>query len=268
MAIDKFELEELFETFIENFYESDLREAATKGKESIPIDFSKLAKFNPAAAEQLLDKPRGTIDALETAMIHRMRNWINGLSAKQLAQVKHIGKYNLGKLIGISNINARLLNIPDSQKVQIKSISKEHIGKLIIMEGNVIKQSKAWLEPICSKFECPSCGSEMLLMQAGNGLKKPSECACGHKSCFKQLKTIFIDVQELILQDLSHDAKKKGAQICVIVRNDLAGAEMSRDTAEGKRIRVCGIVEEEKRISKHSHKIPNLIVNANNIEPI
>lgn len=271
MAIERHKLEEIFKDFIETSYESNLQEAATKGLDSISIDFSQLAKFNAGAAEQLLDAPQETIDVLETAMIGRMRKWISGLSAKQLAQVKHIGKYNIGKLTGISSIKARLSNIPDSQKVQIKNLSKEHIGKLIMVEGNVINQSKAWLEPICSKFECPSCGSEMLLMQAGNELKKPSQCSCGCRSSFKQLTNIFMDVQEIILQDLPAvpERRAKRAQIRIIARNDLAGADMSRTTIEGKRICVCGILEEnDTKLSKRSHQTHNLIINANNIEPI
>lgn len=271
MAIDKFELEEIFEKFIEKFYESDLREAATKGIESIPIDFVQIAKFNNNVAEQLLNTPQETIGALETAMIRRMRKWISGLSASQLAQVKHIGKYNIGKLTGIGDINARFINIPDSRKLLIKDISKEHIGKLIMVEGNVIKQSDVWLEPICSKFECPACGSEMLkIIQLGNEPIKPLRCPCGYKSSFKQLTTIFADVQEISLQDFPEIPEKKGknAQISIIARNDLAGAEMSRNTIEGKRICVCGIVAEDMKIFKRSHKTPNLIINANNIEPI
>ena len=165
-------------------------------------------------------------------------------------------------------MKARIINLPDSQNMLIKNISKEHIGKLISVDGKVISQSDVWLESICSKFECPACGAELLMMQSGDEIKQPSRCACGYKSSFKQLKTIFADVQELILQDLSDETKKKASQIRIIAKNDLAGAEMSRNTAEGKRICVYGIVEENKGTSGRSHKTPGRVIIANNIKPI
>ena len=88
MAIDKFELEGIFEKFIEKCYEPDLQKAAIKGIESIQIDFLQLAKFNPDIAEQLLDNPREAISALETAMMHKMQEWISGTFCQTACTIK------------------------------------------------------------------------------------------------------------------------------------------------------------------------------------
>jgi len=86
-----------FQEFVQEEYYPVLLENIRKGNQFLVIDFSKLSKFDPDLANELMDSPEEVIKAAETAV-------------KQF------------DIEGINNFRARFKNFPPSQKIFIRDI--------------------------------------------------------------------------------------------------------------------------------------------------
>src|SRR3990167_4741133 len=148
MPVDASEQIEKFQEFIDTFYKEELHKLITTGKKSFLIDFKDLSKFDPDLAEQLLNEPEETIKAAE-------------LSLEQF------------DLPEKAVVRVRIKNLPESQKVVIKDIRSQHIDKLISIEGIVRQASDVRPQVISAKFECPSCGNTIFILQIEQKFKEP-----------------------------------------------------------------------------------------------
>lgn len=217
MAIDMHDLMDLFQEFLEAEYMDDLHAVAAKGTKSIPIDFFKLAKFKSEAAEQLLDDPDNTIKAMEEAM----------------------------KLMGFK-ARARFKNLPESQKVMVRNVRAEHLGKFISLNGIIRQSSDVRPEAVSARYECPSCGNIITILQTDTKFKEPSRCSCGRKGHFRLLSKELIDAQRIVLEE-APQTLEGGAQpkrLSVFLRDDLVEPRMEKRTVPGTNVSVTGIVRE------------------------
>src|SRR3989344_6648413 len=101
MAIEVADQIEKFKDFLEITYIQDIHNLVRKGRKSLIIDFSELARFDPELAEQLLDEPDDVIKAAEMAL-------------EQFDLVK-------------TPLNVRIRNLPESETVTIKNIRSVHL---------------------------------------------------------------------------------------------------------------------------------------------
>src|SRR3989338_6903881 len=118
----------IFREFIEQNYYPQLLEAVRKGESSLVLDFSELVKFNTEIAEEI--------------------------AKKEFDLPKKINKFNL-----------RLINLPESQKVLISEIRSKHLNKFIWLDGIVRNKTNVRPHVTAAKFECPSCGNILTVLQ-------------------------------------------------------------------------------------------------------
>ncbi|MEK6900123.1 MAG: minichromosome maintenance protein MCM [Nanoarchaeota archaeon] len=238
-----------FREFIEQNYYPQLLEAVRKGDLCIKLDFSELIKFNTEITGEILESPEELIKAAEIAI-------------KEFDLPKKLTKFNI-----------RFINLPISEKVLISEIRSKHLNKLVWFDGIVRNKTDVRPHVTAAKFECPSCGNiiNVLQLDVSKKYKEPTRCGCGRKGKFKEISKELVDGQGLILEESPDDLD--GAQpkrINVFLKDDLVSTFTERKTSPGSRIRLVGWVIEVPttlRTGGQSTKY-DLIVEANSVEPL
>ena len=236
-----------FRDFIEQNYYPQLLEAVRKGESFLKLDFSELVKFNTEISEEMLEDPQELLKAGEIA----------------------IKEFDLPKKV--SKFNVRFINLPESQKVLISEIRSKHLNKLLWVDGIVRNKTDVRPHVSASKFECPSCGNILTVLQLDQKYKEPTRCGCGRKGKFKEISKELVDGQGLVLEEAAEDLDGvQPKRINVFLRDDLVSPLTERKTSPGSRIQLVGWVTEVPiilRTGGQSIKY-ELIVEANSIEPL
>jgi len=237
----------IFREFIEKNYYPQLLEAVRKGQKYLVLDFSELVKFNTEIVEEILESPEELLKAAEHAV-------------KEFDLPKPIKKFTV-----------RLRNIAESQKININEIRSKHLGKFIWSEGIVRQKSDVRPHVVAAKFECPSCGNILNVLQLDKKYKEPTRCGCGRKGKFKEIAKELVDGQGLVLEESPDDLD--GAQpkrINVFLKDDLVSPISERKSSPGSRVRITGWITEipiNLRTGGKSTKY-DLVLEANHIEPM
>jgi len=237
----------LFREFIEQNYHAQLLESVRKGQISLVLDFSELIKFNTELTDEILETPEELLKAAEIAI-------------KEFDLPKKVDKFNV-----------RLRNLPDSLKVNISELRSKHLGKFIWTDGIVRQKSEVRPHVTAAKFECPSCGNILAILQLDTKYKEPTRCSCGRKGKFKEISKELVDGQGLVLEE-SPDDLDGGAQpkrINVFLKGDLVSPISERKSSPGSKVRMFGWISEVPitlRTGGRSTKY-DLVLESNYIEP-
>jgi replicative DNA helicase Mcm len=237
----------VFREFIEQNYYPQLLEAVRKGEQFLVLDFSSLIKYNTEICEELLESPEEVLKAAE-------------LAVKEFDLPKKVTKFNV-----------RLRNIPESQKVIISEIRSKHLDKFVSIEGIVRQKSDVRPHVTAAKFECPSCGNILNVLQLDKKYKEPTRCGCGRKGKFKEISKELVDGQGLVLEEAPDDLD--GAQpkrMNVFLKDDLVSPLPERKTSPGARVKLCGWVMEVPITLRSGGQATkyDLIIDCNYIEPL
>ncbi len=236
---------EKFQDFFEN-YKDQLQEVARLGLGSIQIDFSELSKSDLELSELLLSDPEDSLKAAEMSLTNFD--------------------------IPLEKTRIRFLNLPDSQKLMIRDIRANHLGKFISIEGIVRQTSDVRPQVISAKFECPSCGNNITILQIESKFKEPSRCSCGRHGRFRLIAKDLIDAQRIVLEE-APEALEGGEQpkrLAIFLKEDLVEPKMEKRTTPGTKICVNGIIKEIAillRTGGQSTRF-DLVMDANSIKPV
>ena len=136
-----------FQQFIEMHYLADLLDCVRRGEMFFIVDFVELTKFSPELADLLLEQPEEVIKACELA--------ITNFDLPQEAK----------------DFCIRFFNLPEQHKIFIRNIRSKHINKLLLFEGTVRQKSDVRPQVTSARFECPSCGNVMSILQLDTKFK-------------------------------------------------------------------------------------------------
>ena len=206
------------------------------------LSFSDLASDSPQLSELLAINPEETLSVLEVAL-HEF-----GL---------------------VNNPRIRLKDIPDSFTEKIRNLRAKHLAKLVQVDGIVRQASEVRPQVINAKFECPSCGSSISVLQVGTKFREPSRCSCGRRRDFKLLGKDMVDVQRLVVEE-SPEALIGGEQprrISVFLQEDLVEPKMEEKSTPGSKIRIIGILKEVPKTSETGGILTryDIAIEANNV---
>ncbi len=243
--VDWQEQVEKLQEFIETHYKKEIQKLVSKGRKSLVLDFSELMKFDPKLADELLEEPEETLKAAELA----------------------IGQMDIKEKLKI-----RITNLPETQKITIREIRAKDIGKLLFFEAIVRQASDIRPQVVNAKFECPSCGATINILQVEKKFKEPTRCSCGRKGHFRLLSKELVDAQRLVVEEAAEDLEG-GAQpkrLSVFLKEDLVEPKMEKRTTPGTKIRAVGIISEVVKPlpTGGTSTVFDLVMNANNIELI
>lgn len=202
-----------------DFYKKELGESLRKGKSVIFLDFMKLLEYSNKLAEEILINPEENIRVLELALEEK------GL---------------------MENVRARLLNLPKSLDIKIRNLRSRNLNEMVVVEGIVRQASDVRPQIVNAKFECPSCGTVLSVLQIEKKFREPMRCSCGRRGGFKLISKEMVDTQRLVIEE-SPEALTGGEQpkrMNVFLKEDLVEPNMEEKTTPGSRVKVMGILKE------------------------
>ena len=200
-------------------YRKEIGQSIREDKKVIIIDFNDLASFSHKLAEELINSPEEIIQILETA---------------------------LDELGLIKGARVRFIELPDTQKTKIGHIRAKHLNKFICVEGIVRQASDVRPQVVNAKFECPSCGTIISVLQIEKKFREPTRCSCGRKGLFRLLSKEMVDAQRLIIEE-SPESLMGGEQprrLSVFLQEDLVEPKMEEKTTPGSRVQILGVLKE------------------------
>ena len=174
----------------------------------ITIDFKELLLYNQELADKLLDNP---LEAIEEIKIHYDE-------------------------LGI--IDVRFINLPNTQKRTAEGIRCKDVDRLLTVEGRCISLSSVRPVITGAKFECPSCGTIISVIQIEKKFKEPSRCSCGRRGGFKILSKDLKDSSNVVIEDLQDNTENPNTQ--------RINARIQNWLVENKHIEVFNLGDEVK----------------------
>lgn len=202
-----------------DFHKKELGESLRKGNNVIYLDFMKLSEFSNKLSDEILSNPDETLRLVEIAIEE------SGL---------------------VSDVRVRLQNLPKSQEIKIRNIRSRHLNELIVLEGIIRQASDVRPQVVNAKFECPSCGTIISVLQIEKKFREPSRCSCGRRGGFKLISKEMVDTQRLVIEESSESLSggEQPKRIHVFVKEDLVEPKMEEKTTPGSRIKAIGILKE------------------------
>ncbi len=248
VCIEAVEQIKRFEEFIQLNAYPELLKNVSAGIHSIVIDGGELAKFDPELVDNLLDDPEEVIKAAEMAVLEL------DLPSKP------------------KDFKVRFKNLPSTQKILVRDIRSKHVGGFLSVDGIVRQKSDVRPQVTSARFECPSCGNVISVLQLDTKFKDPSRCGCGRKGKFKLLSKEMVDAQRIVLEE-SPDTLEGGDQpkrMDIFLKHDLVSPLTDRKTNPGTKILVNGIVKEVPITLKEGGQSIrfDLLIEANYVQPI
>ncbi|NQV08312.1 minichromosome maintenance protein MCM [Candidatus Woesearchaeota archaeon] len=234
-----------FQEFLEKHMD-EIQTNIKKENNFFVIDFPELSKFDHTLADELLETPDEIIKAAELA--------VESFDIKS------------------DNFKIRFRNLPDDQQIKIKNIRSKNIGKFLFVDGVVRQKSDVRPQVTSTRFECPSCGNIIYVLQLDSKFKEPSRCGCGRKGKFRLLSKELVDAQGIVLEESSEDLEggEQPKRINIFLQNDLVSPISDRKTNPGSKIRVYGFVKEIPIILRSGGQSTrfDLLIESNYVESI
>lgn len=201
------------------YHKAEIGEAKRKGKGVVFLDFRTLTEFSNPLADEIIANPEETLEIIEQAIEQQ------GL---------------------IEKARVRLRNLPDSYDIKIRNIRSKHLNELIMLEGIIRQASDVRPQVVNAKFECPSCGTVISVLQIEKKFREPTRCSCGRRGGFSLISKEMVDTQRLVIEE-SPESLSGGEQpkrINVFVKEDLVEPKMEEKTTPGARVKIIGILKE------------------------
>lgn len=208
----------------------DLISQFGKGNFSVNIGFADLARFDPVLGQELLDNPVDTLQLGVAAL-----KGFDGGPRKE------------------DRVKLLISDLPSSSHVSLRDVRTAHTGRLL--ELVVEPESVSEVRPIClsARFECPSCGAVIPVIQRDERFIQPSVCACGRKGRFHLLDKerddfAVVGVTQPIGEVLS--AQGRRAQMKMYVDGSLTVPDRMSKVTPGQPLRVVAYPIEEPVLLK------------------
>lgn len=201
------------------FYKKEIGESIRKGKNAVSLDFIKLMEFSNKLAEEILTNPEEAIGIFELA-------------------VEETGL--------VSNLRIRFINLPKSQEIKVRNIRSKNLNEMVIIEGIVRQASDVRPQVVNAKFECPSCGTVISVLQIEKKFREPTRCSCGRRGGFRLISKELVDTQRLVVEEApeSLSGGEQPKRINVFLKEDLVEPKMEEKTTPGSRVKVIGVLKE------------------------
>ncbi|MBT3463596.1 minichromosome maintenance protein MCM, partial [archaeon] len=237
-----------FQEFLEKNYVKEISERVRKGKKYLVVDFNELSKFDPQLADELLETPEEVIKAGEIAL--------------ESFEIEG----------DVKNFKIRIKDAPESTAILIRNIRSEHLNKFLFVKGLVRQKSDVRPQVTSARFECPSCGNVITVLQLDQKFKEPSRCGCGRKGKFRMLSKELVDAQKIVLEEAPEDLDggEQPKRLDIFLKSDLVSPISDKKTNPGSKIIINGILKEVPLPAKDGGNLTryDLMIEANYIEPI
>src|SRR3989338_6919887 len=200
-------------------YKKEIGESVRTKENVVHFSFSHLAEFSPILSERLIDTPQEIVALLEDSL-------------KETGLVK--------------DPRIRFLELPKTSFIKIRDLRAKHLDKLLWVEGIIRQASDVRPQVVNAKFECPTCGAILSVLQIDKAFREPPRCSCGRKGGFTLVSREWVDLQRIVIEE-SPDSLSGGEQprkIHVFLKEDLVDPKMEERTTPGSRVKIFGVLKE------------------------
>jgi len=80
-------------------------------------------------------------------------------------------------------------------------ITKKDIGKEKEVICSVQKINRPYIKVKSARFECPSCGTIITVLQLDEKFREPTRCSCGRRGGFNVLSKELIEAQDIVITE-------------------------------------------------------------------
>jgi len=205
-----------------SFFEANKKELGAslrKDAKVIYVDFMKLTEFSNTLSEEILTNPEDTLRLMEVA-----------ISESGLTEDSRVRFFNLSK----------------SQEMKVRNIRSRHLNEMIVVEGIIRQASDVRPQVVNARFECPSCGTVISVLQMEKKFREPGRCSCGRRGGFKLLTKEMVDTQRLVIEEAPESllGGEQPKRINVFLKEDLVEPKMEEKTTPGSRVKIIGVLKE------------------------
>jgi replicative DNA helicase Mcm len=200
-------------------YKKELGASLRKDAKVIYVDFMILTEFSSVLSEEILTNPEDTLRLMEVA-----------ISELGLTEDSRVRVFNLSK----------------SQEIKVRNIRSRHLNEMIVIEGIIRQASDVRPQVINARFECPSCGTVISVLQIEKKFREPGRCSCGRRGGFKLLTKEMVDTQRLVIEEAPESllGGEQPKRINVFLKEDLVEPKMEEKTTPGSRVKIIGVLKE------------------------
>lgn len=183
----------------------------------IIFDFNEIISYSLKISDMIISNPKKFIEAI-------------------------INKYND---LGIKFVSFK--NLPKIITKSIEHIRSQDLDRLICIEGRCVSISPTRGMITEAKFECPTCGTIISVIQIDDKFKEPLRCSCGRRGSFKILAKTLVDASNLVLEDLQDNTENPNTQrIKARITERLTTKENIGVFNLGEEVKITGILREVK----------------------
>jgi replicative DNA helicase Mcm len=201
-----------------NTYKKSFSKSLRKGDSVINIDFLELTEFSTILSDEILSNPEETLRTIEQA-------------------IEQLGLIN--------DVRVRIYNLPKDCNKSIESLRSKDLNELISIHGRCLRLSDVRPQIVNAKFECPSCGTLIKVLQIEKKFREPSRCSCGRRGGFKLESKEMVDTARVVLEDLQDKTDNPHAKrISCFLKEDLVSQEKLKALYPGKEIEMIGVLKE------------------------
>ncbi|MBD3208821.1 minichromosome maintenance protein MCM [Candidatus Woesearchaeota archaeon] len=238
-----------FNEFFKTQFYKQLVEVLNRGEKHLVIPFNDFAKFNVELAEALLEDPENVIQAAK----HTIEQMDLGGDAK--------------------GFEVRFADLPQTSHIMVRNIRSQHIGKFLQLEGIVRQKTDVRPQVTAARFECPSCGNIIPVLQLDQKFREPHHCAsCGRKGNFRLNHKELVDAQKIVLEEAPEDMEggEQPKRLNIFLKNDLVSPITDKKTNPGSKVRLTGVIKEVPIVLATGGKSTrfDLVCESNYVEPV
>ena len=143
------------------------------------------------------------------------------------------------------DVSIRVYNLPKDKNISIEQLRTNHINNLLAISGRVVTLSDIRPQVIDAKFECPSCGNTISVLQLDKKFREPSRCSCRRRGGFKLIQKEMVDTARLILEDLQEKTDNPHSKrLNCYLKDGLLSHEKNKLYEPGNEVKVVGILKE------------------------
>ena len=210
-----------------------LIQSVQKENQNLVVDYLDLIKFDPDLGQELTTNPKDTL-AIFDKVIEVLR--------RDVEEDK-------------PTVRARFMNVDTikTNNIMIRDIRVDILGQFKCVSGTIKSISSVLIETVSIKFECPSCGNILHVLQKRfSERREPSKCGCERKGKFHMLDETKIDVQKLVIEeDLEGlENTQQPNKLDVVLLEGLTTKKIEKRLNLGARVCISGIIMEKPVLDK------------------
>ena len=201
-----------------DFYKKEVGNSIRDKNNVIHINFMELTEYSNKLSDEIITNPEETLNIFEIALEE------TGL---------------------INNPRIRIKNLPEGHRISIEDIRSKYVNELIFIEGRIVSITDVRPQVVSAKFECPSCGTIISVLQNEKKFREPSRCSCGRRGGFKLISKEMVDTARIILEDLQEKTDNPYTKrLNIFIKEDLTNPDNIKIFTPGNEVKIVGILKE------------------------